>query len=144
MSNIPKYDLTEFINACSDERNVVVPVSVLNDAQRLYNLRSKKQLLDAIYAKDVRIVDFVNCKELEKDSFVDRATGEIIPVFVDAYYFCYTGDEGYLAFHVVPIQHNKWRLKSFHERQKDAVTQLGDCLTLNQIECLKRIVKKGN
>ena len=143
MSESPKYDLTEFINACSDERNVVVPVSVLNDAQRLFNLRSKKQLLDAIYAKDVHITDFVNCRELEKNNFRDKS-GNAIPVLVDAYYFCYTGDDGYLAFHIIPIPPNKWRLKSFHEQEKDAVTLLGDCLTPNQIERLKRIGNKGN
>lgn len=143
MAKTPLYDLNAFINACSNERNVVVPRSVLTDAQKLFNLRSKKQLLDAIYAKDVRITDFVNCNDLEKNHYKDT-NGCIIPVRADAYYFCYTNEEGYLAFYIIPIPPHKWHLKSFHEPNKNATTQLGDCLAPQIIEKLKKIGHKGN
>jgi hypothetical protein len=149
MPNTPFYDLNDFINACSDERRVTIPHRVLDDAQRLFNLRSKKQVLDAIYTKDVAIKNFVNSRELEKNGFKDDK-GSPIQVFVDAYYFEYSNDEeypnddGYLAFFLAPIPPNRWNLKSFHEPQKESVTQLGDCFDPKLIENLKKIVNKGN
>jgi len=138
MSRTPFYNLKDFIAACSNEQNVVVPRSVLDDAQRLFNICTKKQLLEAINIEDIKIGVFVNCNELEKNNYKD-GMGCTIPVLVDAYYFQYSNEDGYLAFHLIPIPPNKWRLKSFHAPQKEALTQLGDCLDPKLIECLKKI-----
>ena len=143
MSGTPFYKLNDFINACSDERRVTVTRSVLEDAQRLFNLRSKKQILDAIYSENVEINDLVNSRELEKNKYKDK-TGATIPVYVDAYYFTYTGEEGYLAFYLTPLPPNKWLLKSFHEPQKDSLTHFGDCFDPKLIESLKQFFNKGN
>jgi len=107
--NIPSYDFADFKKACkkNNRDNIFLPPNVLADADKYFNLRSKKQILDFIQNNGLENQIFENTKPWENNPNKNK------PIMVDAYEFETWGRRGYIAF-MYNDKTNKWIIKSFH------------------------------
>ena len=103
------YEIDEFIECCSKHpEQVVVMGDVLKDAQSIFHLYTKPELLGFIGNGGMEKLEFVNSKPLEKNIFT------VAPV-IDAYEFYTRSILGYIAFYKSP--NGKWVIKSFHQSE---------------------------
>jgi hypothetical protein len=105
---MPYYNFNSFKDACSNDQNNVIPIyDVLNDADKIFNLRTKKQLLDFISNDGLEDLQLQITKIWEKNP--DKAN----PIMVDSYEFKTMSMRGYIAF-MFNSKTKKWLIKSFH------------------------------
>ena len=106
--NISSYDFADFKKACKNNKdNIYIPDNVLADADKYFNLRSRKQILDFIYNDGLENLIFDNNKLWEKNRNKTK------PIMIDSYEFKSLGKRGYIAF-MYNDETNKWTIKSFH------------------------------
>lgn len=104
---MPYTFLKLFMRACKhDRKNVILWGTVLDDAERDFNLRTATQLYEFIAQGGLENVTHQNTKEWEKNPKPEN------PILVHAYTFRTMCKIGYMA-----IMHNnltnKWIIKSF-------------------------------
>lgn len=131
----PTYILKDFLTSCAVPQKVVVPERVINDAIRLYKLKSKEDLLDAFASEEISITGFINTRPLDYNP----------SIMADAYHFEYIEKPGYMAYHQSPnfSKNGKWVLKSFHEPIKGQATLLEDTNFGKVLELLKKGMIEG-
>ena len=104
------YEIEEFIECCSKHpEKVVVTEDALKDAQSIFRLYTKPELLNFIGNGGMEKLAFVNSKPLEKSPFPEAP-------FIDAYEFYTHSILGYIAFFKSP-KNGKWVIKSFHQSE---------------------------
>lgn len=99
----------EFKIACQDSPNSVIPIGqTLKDASNIFNLRTKRSLLDFIVNDGLEDLTFINKKKWELNPSPDD------PIEVYAYRFKTRAIAGYIAF-MFNDHTEKWLIKSFHQ-----------------------------
>lgn len=99
------YDLEAFISACSGIGMVVIYKQAQEDADKLFKLRTQKEILDFIAGRGLEKLEFINTKPWEKNPEPENV------IFVDAYNFNAMNQLGYIAI-MKPLEN--WVIKSFH------------------------------
>ncbi|MFW5879806.1 MAG: hypothetical protein ACOCUV_03170 [bacterium] len=105
MSKRPYYNFNDFKTACSSGANVIPINTVLDDANKDFNLKTKKELLNFIANNGLEELSHINQTPLRKTNIPHD-------IIVDAYHFKTLDRLGYIAF----FQNHKmqWIIKSFH------------------------------
>jgi hypothetical protein len=102
------YILAEFLNCCTHEqKKIQVLDSAMKDAQNIFHLYTKANLLDFIANGGLENIVWINTKPWGNNP--DPAN----PVYVDAYHFVTGGILGYIAF--FKNKTGIWIIKSFHQ-----------------------------
>jgi len=105
---MPYYKFGDFKKACGEDKNSVVPIgAVQKDAEDIFNLRTKTQLLEFISNNGLEDLEFQN------EKIWDKNPNKSNPIRVDAYEFRSMFKLGYIAF-MYNSQTKKWIIKSFH------------------------------
>lgn len=107
---MPSYDFTAFKKACMNKTDVFIVSQALKDANNIFNLRTKNDLLEFIGNDGLEDLHFINTKEWEKNP--DRS----LKIQVDAYEFKTMNILGYIAFLYSPHT-KKWIIKSFKQSE---------------------------
>lgn len=103
---MPTYDFDEFKIACGNVNQVFVTPNAMEDADRCFNLKTQRRLLEFINNDGLEMLTHYNSKPLEKNFSSDT------PIIVDAYTFKTGGIRGYIAFYY-SAKTKKWIIKSF-------------------------------
>ena len=123
------YHYNDFKEACCKNENSVIPINtVLQNAEKDFNLSPRSGLLSFICNDGLEDIQFVNTKDWENNPRPKS------PIKVDGYKFRSRSKSGYIAFMFNTIT-NKWILKSFH-LSKDR-----DCTMISAFERLGNISK---
>jgi hypothetical protein len=129
----PSYKLEDFLLACGETPSKIIPIEdTLNDARKIFKLKTKSELLDFISNGGLEKLEYINTKPWEKNP------NPSVPILVDAYHFKSLFMLGYIAF----FKNNTtgyWMIKSFHlsdQRNTELEIKLQDHL--------KRIKGKNN
>ncbi|MBA3017102.1 MAG: hypothetical protein FP811_02910 [Desulfobacteraceae bacterium] len=97
--------------ACRDSPYDVIPFKqAMDDANKIFNLRTKKSLLAFIVNDGLEDLTFINKKEWEQNQNPDNS------IEVYAYRFRTRAIAGYIAF-MFNRQTEKWLIKSFHQSE---------------------------
>ena len=116
----PSYNFLDFKKSCrkKNKNNVFIFSKALKGADKYFNLRTKKQILDFIYTDGLKNRYFYNTAPWEKTQNKNKQ------IMVDAYEFESGSKRGYLAFMYNNCT-NKWIIKSFHlsENMNDQMCQ---------------------
>jgi len=104
----PSYNFLDFKKSCrkKNKNNVFIFSKARKSADKYFNLRTKKQILDFIYADGLKNRYFYNTTPWEKNQNKNKQ------IMVDAYEFESGNKRGYLAFMYNEFT-NKWTIKSF-------------------------------
>jgi len=95
--------------ACRDSPYDVIPFKqATDDANKIFNLRTKKSLLAFIVNDGLEDLTFINKKKWEQNQNPDN------PIEVYAYRFRTRAIVGYIAF-MFNSKTEKWLIKSFHQ-----------------------------
>lgn len=103
---LPAYDFNDFKNACGDVNQVFVTLNAQEDADRCFNLKTQRRLLEFINNNGLEMLTHYNSKLLDKN-FSPETT-----IMVDAYKFKTGNLHGYIAFYY-SAKTKKWIIKSF-------------------------------
>jgi hypothetical protein len=104
---MPAYKLDELVDRCGKNPDGVVLINtVLKDAQKIFRLNTKNDLLEFISNNGLEDIEFINTKPWEKNPDKENV------VYVDAYSFRTMNILGYIAFFK---SRDKWIIKSFHQ-----------------------------
>jgi hypothetical protein len=100
------YSLDEFIDCCGKNPTKVFPINnVVKDAQNIFHLNTKSELLDFIGNGGLEEIEYLNTKPWENNP--DKKS----LIYVDAYQFKTMNILGYIAFF---SNRGNWIIKSFH------------------------------
>lgn len=102
----PSYNFNDFKHACNDENLVIPSKHAIENAETIFNLKTKKMLLYFISNDGLEELDFINTKPWEMNPDPDTV------VMIDAYEFKSMNILGYIAF-FYSERTNKWIIKSF-------------------------------
>lgn len=105
--NHSHYNFENFKEACKNKDLIYIPNPVLADADKYFNLRSKKQILDFIGNNGLE-----NLHYLYSNEWKNNPNRNII-IMIDNYEFTSLGKLGLIAFRY-NNENNKWIIKSFH------------------------------
>lgn len=111
MPNKPTYNLEDFITCCDKNPDGIHLINdTLKDAQNIFHLYTKANVLEFIANDGLEEINFINTKLLEKNP------DPTIKIYVDAYEFMTGGILGYIAF--FKNKKDKWVIKSFHQSDR--------------------------
>lgn len=102
----PSYDFQNFKSACKIRKNVYVWRQAKEDADRIFNLKSTRNLLEFISNDGLEDLSFINKTEWKENP--DKSND----IMIDAYHFRTAYMLGYIAFFYNAKQ-DKWIIKSF-------------------------------
>jgi hypothetical protein len=115
---MPTFRFDDFRRACKNSPDSVVLLKgVQNDADNIFNLRTKEQVLAFIANDGLESLRFVNSKPWKKNP--DKSN----VIQVDAYEFMSMSILGYIAF-MYSTKTGKWLIKSFHQSSNSNQTML--------------------
>ena len=103
----PFYDFKDFIDACS-KGNVSLWKSATEGAEKFFNLKTKKDLLEFIANEGLTQLEFINSASWKENPKPEKE------ILIDAYKFRSGGTLGYIAFFYSPYTQN-WIIKSFKQ-----------------------------
>ena len=114
----------EFKNACDlTPKKVFLTGRVLDDAEKYYKLKTKRQLLEFIANDGLHELGFVNKTEW-RDNFTPNK-----PLYVYAYHFRTNAIPGYIGI-IKNELHGNWFIKSIHPPKDSVATLAGPLLAL--------------
>jgi hypothetical protein len=113
MPNEPAYDIADFISCCNNNPEKVYMIgNTLKDAQTVFRLYTKHDVLEFIGNDGLETINFINSKLWEKNP------DPTVAIFVDAYEFMTGGILGYIAFFKNKMEN--WVIKSFHQSNENS------------------------
>lgn len=105
---MPEYSFDDFKQCCiENQADVVAWQKALEDADKIFGLRTKTELLNFIGNDGLEDLTFINKKVWEKNPYPSS------PILIDAYEFRSGAKLGYISFMHNP-KTGKWSIKSFH------------------------------